>query len=98
MATTMDVRGAAGTGVIPGKENGVYTQEFCQDFFLQRPGAETRRCYLVTSPGSNFIINGNFGVAGNLYCVVNYVAPGGGGGAGNAQARHQDTAMLTGGQ
>jgi hypothetical protein len=97
-ATTFDVRGAAGAGVIPGKENGVYGTWFNQDFFLQRPGAETRRAYLVTSPGSNFIINGNFGVAGNLYEVVNYVAPGGGGGAGNAQQRHQDTAMLTGGQ
>jgi hypothetical protein len=97
-ATTMDVRGAGAAGVLPGKENGVYANEFNQDFFLQRPGAETRRGYLVTSPGSNFIINGNFAVAGNLYCIVNYVAPGGGGGAGNAQNRHQDTAMLTGGQ
>jgi len=97
-ATTMDVRGAAAAGVLPGKENGVYIVNFNQDFFLQKPGAETRRGYLVTSPGSNYIINGNFGVAGNLYEVVNYVAPGGGGGAGNAQARHQDTAMLTGGQ
>jgi hypothetical protein len=98
VATTLDVRGAAGAGVIPGRENGVFMLNFNQDFFLQKPGAETRRGYLVTSPGSNFIINGNFGVAGNLYQVVNYVAPGGGGGAGNAQARHQDTAMLTGGQ
>jgi hypothetical protein len=97
-ATTMDVRGTGAAGVLPGKENGVYAQEFNQDFFLQRPGAETRRGYLVTSPGSNYIINGNFAVAGNLYCIVNYVAPGGGGGAGNAQNRHQDTAMLTGGQ
>jgi hypothetical protein len=97
-ATTMDVRGTGAAGVLPGKENGVYGTFFNQDFFLQRPGAETRRGYLVTSPGSNYIINGNFGVAGNLYCVVNYVAPGGGGGAGNAQTRHQDTAMLTGGQ
>lgn len=97
-ATTMDVRGAAGAGTLPGKENGVYVTNFNQDFFLQKPGAETRRGYLVTSPGSNFIVNGNFGVAGNLYEVVNYVAPGGGGGAGNAQSRHQDTAMLTGGQ
>jgi len=97
-ATTMDVRGTAAAGVLPGKENGVYVTNFNQDFFLQKPGAETRRGYLVTSPGSNYIINGNFGVAGNLYQVVNYVAPGGGGGAGNAQARHQDTAMLTGGQ
>jgi hypothetical protein len=98
VATTLDVRGAAGAGVIPGRENGVFLLNFNQDFFLQKPGGETRRGYLVTSPGSNFIINGNFGVAGNLYEVVNYVAPGGGGGAGNAQARHQDTAMLTGGQ
>jgi hypothetical protein len=97
-ATTLDVRGAGAAGLIPGRENGVFVLNFNQDFFLQRPGAETRRGYLVTSPGSNFIINGNFGVAGNLYEVVNYVAPGGGGGAGNAQTRHQDTAMLTGGQ
>lgn len=98
----LDARGPlAATGATtlgPGKENGVYALMFNQDFFLQRPGGETRRGYLVTSPGSNFIINGNFGVAGNLYSIVNYVAPGGGGGAGNAQARHQDTAMLTGGQ
>lgn len=94
-SATMDVRGA---GSIPGKENGVYALNFNQDFFLQKPGAETRRGYLVTSPGSNFIFNGNMGVAGNLYSVVNYVAPGGGGGANNAQARHQDTAQLTGGQ
>jgi hypothetical protein len=93
-SATFDTRGA---GTVPGKENGVYAIAFNQDFFLQRPGAETRRSYLVTSPGSNFIINGNFGVAGNLYSVVNYVAPGGGGGAGNAQSRHQDTAMLTAG-
>jgi len=92
---SFDVRNA---GLVPGKENGLYAINFNQDFFLQRPGAETRRGYLVTSPGSNFIINGNFGVAGNLYEVVNYVAPGGGGGAGNAQTRHQDTAALTGGQ
>lgn len=93
-SATLDTRGA---GTIPGKENGVYLLNYNQDFFLQRPGAETRRSYLVTSPGSNFIINGNFGVAGNLYSVVNYVAPGGGGGAGNAQQRHQDTVQLTAG-
>lgn len=97
-ATTMDVRGAAAAGVLPGKENGVYSLNFNQDFFLQKPGGETRRTYLVTSPGSNFIFNGNMGVAGNLYSIVNYVAPGGGGGAQNAQPRHQDTAQLTAGQ
>lgn len=94
--SAMDVRGA---GSIPGKENGVYALFFNKDFFLRRPGAETRRTYLVTSPGSNFIANMTLGGSGThtLYSVVNYVAPGGGGGAGNAQARHQDTAMLTGG-
>ena len=91
---TFDTRGA---GTLIGKENGVYIDAFNQDFYLNKPGAETRRGYLVTSPGSNFIINGNFGVAGNLYSLVNYVAPGGGGGAGNAQGRHQDTTMLTAG-
>lgn len=93
-SATADTRGP---GILSGKENGVYLLNFNQDFFMMKPGAETRRTYLVTSPGSNFIINGNFGVAGNLYSVVNYVAPGGGGGAGNAQARHQDTVQLTAG-
>jgi len=55
-------------------------------------GAETRRSYVVTSPGSNFIFNGAIGGAGNLYSIVNYVAPGGGSGAKN------NTAALTGGQ
>jgi len=97
-----DTRGplatTAASDLGPGKENGVYGLFFNKDFFKKAIGAETRRTYLVTSPGSNYIINGAFGTAGNLYSVVNYVAPGGGGGAGNAQARHQDTAMLTGGQ
>jgi|SRR5215475_2176768 len=84
-----DVRGA---GSNPGKENGVYTLNWNDDFFLNKVGSETRRGYLITSPGSNFIFNGNIGGAGNLYSVVNYVAPGGG-----VQAR-QNTAGLTGGQ
>lgn len=81
---------AAGSN--PGKENGVYTVNWNDDFFLQRPGAETRRGYLVTSPGSNFIFNGSMGGAGTLYELVNYVAPGGG-----ANSR-DNTAVLTGGQ
>ena len=87
---TMDVRGA--TGPTPGKENGVYALFFNDDFFRNAIGGETRRGYLVTSPGSNFIFNANVGGAGNLYSVVNYIAPGGG-----VQAR-QNTAALTGGQ
>jgi hypothetical protein len=88
-SATADVRGA---GSIPGKENGVYSLNWNKDFFKRAIGGETRRSYLLTSPGSNFIFNGLMGVAGNLYEVVNYVAPGGG------QANRQDTAMLTGGQ
>jgi len=88
-SATFDNRGA---GAVPGKENGVYGLFFNKDFFLQKVGGETRRTYLVTSPGSNFIFNGTMGGAGNLYSIVNYVAPGGGAaGAGN-------TAMLTGGR
>ena len=96
-----DTRGplatSAASALGPGKENGLYGLFFNKDFTFKRPGSETRRTYVVTSPGSNWIINGAFGVAGNLYEIVNYVAPGGGGGSGNAQQRHQDTAMLTGG-
>jgi len=87
-----DTRAGAGSAVIPGKENGVYSLNWNKDFFLQRVGAETRRSYVVTSPGSNFIFNGAIGGAGNLYSIVNYVAPGGGTGAKN------NTAALTGGQ
>lgn len=80
---TMDVRGG---GQVPGKENGVYTLNWNKDFAFRKPGSETRRTYLVTSPGSNFIWNGNMGAAGNLYSIVNYVAPGGGAAAaGNTQ-------------
>lgn len=86
---TADARGG---GTTPGKENGIYTLNFNKDFYLRHPGGETRRTYLATSPGSNFLFNGNVGGAGNLYSIVNYVAPGGGAaGAGN-------TAMLTGGR
>jgi len=82
----------AGTNVTAGKENGVWSLFFNDDFFRNAIGGETRRSYLVTSPGSNFIFNGAMGAAGNLYSLVNYIAPGGG-----VQAR-QNTAALTGGQ
>lgn len=87
---TADARGS--TGVVPGKENGLYALFFNDDFFRNAIGGETRRAYLVTSPGSNMIFNGNVAGAGNLYSIVNYIAPGGG-----VQAR-QNTAALTGGQ
>jgi|SRR5215831_3955200 len=90
---TMDARqSTAGTNVTAGKENGVWSLFFNDDFWRNAVGGETRRSYLVTSPGSNFIFNGAMGAAGNLYSLVNYVAPGGG-----VQAR-QNTAPLTGGQ
>lgn len=87
-SATADVRGA---GSAPGKENGVYVLNWNKDFAWDKPGSETRRSYLVTSPGSNFIFNGNIGGAGNLYSIVNYVAPGSGG-------SRTSTAALTGGQ
>jgi hypothetical protein len=88
-SATMDVRGA---GASAGKENGVYSINWNKDFFKREIGGETRRSYLVTSPGSNFIFNGAMGTAGNMYEVVNYVAPGGG------SAARNNTAALTGGQ
>jgi hypothetical protein len=86
---TADTRGA---GIFSGKENGVYTLNWNNDFFARKPGSETRRGYLVTSPGSNFIYNGNVAGAGTLFSVVNYVAPGGG------AASRSNTRALTGGQ
>jgi hypothetical protein len=91
-ATTMDVRGTGAAGVLPGKENGVYMVNWNKDFAWSKPGSETRKSYLITSPGSNYIYNGAVGNAATLYSVVNYISPGGG--AGNKQ----NTATLTGGQ
>lgn len=86
---TADVRTA---GATPGKENGFYCLNWNNDFFQSNPGSETRRSYLVTSPGSNWIFNGSLGGAGTLASIVNYVAPGG------AQGNRQSTKSLTGGQ
>jgi hypothetical protein len=88
-SATADVRGA---GVQPGKENGVYVLNWNKDFAFDKPGSETRRSYLVTSPGSNMIFNGAIGGAGTLFSIVNYVAPGGG------QSGKGNTSVLTGGQ
>lgn len=82
--------GTQATFLEPGLENGVKVINWNQDFAFQKPGSETRRTYLVTSPGSNWIFNGSLGNAGTLYSIVNYVAPAGG--------NKGDTASLTGGQ
>jgi hypothetical protein len=89
-ATDYDYNGAADAA--NGKENGVYPLNFNKDFAFGKPGSETRRSYLVTSPGSNFIVNATIGGSGThtLYSIVNYVAPAGG--------NNGDTASLTGGQ
>lgn len=89
-----DVRTA---GALPGREQGVFGLFFNTDFFKKTVGGETRRSYLVTSPGSNFIVNMTVGggSGGNLYSIVNYVAPGGGGAS--AGGKNTDTASLTGG-
>lgn len=73
----------------PGLENGVFVINWNSDFAFGKPGSETRRTYLVSSPGSNWIFNGSLGNAGTLYSIVNYVAPSGG--------NKGDTASLTGG-
>lgn len=70
--------GTQATAVLPGLETGVKVLNFNKDFAFEKPGSETRRTYLVTSPGSNWIFNGSLGNAGTLYSIVNYVAPAGG--------------------
>jgi hypothetical protein len=70
--------GTSTTAVIPGLENGVFVLNFNKDFAFGKPGSETRRTYLETSVGSNWIFNGSLANAGTLYSIVNYVAPPGG--------------------
>jgi hypothetical protein len=62
----------------PGLETGVKVVNWNKDFAFGKPGSETRRTYLVTSPGSNWIFNGSLGNAGTLNSIVNYVAQAGG--------------------
>jgi len=76
--------------VVPGLEAGVKVINWNKDFAFGKPGWETRRTYLVTSPGSNWIVNGSFGNAGQLYSIVNYVAPG--------KGNKQDTYAMTAGR
>jgi len=89
---TADTRGPT---LLSGKENGVYMLNWNQDFMGWHPGSETRRTYLQTDPGSNFIINGAFGVAGNLFSLVNYVSPAT---AGTGKAQGPVTPDMTGGK
>lgn len=81
--------GAIPTATIPGLENGIFALNWNKDFAFGKPGSETRRTYLVTSPGSNFIFNGSLGNAGTLTSIVNYIANGG--------KMSNDTAPLTAG-
>jgi hypothetical protein len=82
--------GTQATAIFPGLETGVKAINFNKDFAFDKPGSETRRTYLVTSPGSNWIFNGSLGNAGTLYSLVNYVAP--------APGNKADTYSLTGGR
>jgi hypothetical protein len=82
--------GAQPTAIFPGLETGVKVVNWNKDFAFDKPGSETRRTYLVSSPGSNWIFNGSLGNAGTLFSIVNYVAPAGG--------NKGDTISLTGGQ
>lgn len=74
-------------------ENGVKAVNWNKDFAFNKPGSETRKTYLVTSTGSNWIFNGSVGGSGThtLFSLVNYIAPPRG-------ANKGDTAALTGGQ
>lgn len=82
--------GTQATFTEPGCETGVKVLNWNKDFAFGKPGSETRRTYLVTSPGSNWIFNGSLGNAGTLYSLVNYVAPAGG--------NKTDTLGITGGR
>lgn len=82
--------GTQATFVEPGLETGVKVINWNKDFAFDKPGSETRRTYLVTSPGSNWIFNGSLGNAGTLFSIVNYVAPSAG--------DKENTYALTGGR
>lgn len=68
---TSDAVAATGGG---GRDYCVYPMVFTDDFGLV-PGSEVRRAYLATSDGSRLELRGNFGGAGNLQALANYVAP-----------------------
>ncbi len=82
--------GAQPVAILPGLETGVKVVNWNKDFAFGKPGSETRRTYLVTSPGSNWIFNGSLGNAGTLFSLVNYVAP--------AAGDKENTYAITGGR
>jgi len=63
---------------VGGQDNGVFPLWFNDDFGL-KPGAETRRRYLRTSPDSRLQLGCSIGGTGahTLYTLVNHVAPAG---------------------
>lgn len=70
---------AQGGGTIDGggaRDSGVYVEPFCLDFGL-KPGAETRRGYLPTSPATRLEVQGTLGGSGaqTLTVLTNDVAP-----------------------
>ena len=62
-----------------GKDNGVYVESYCNEFF-GKPGYETRRGYLPTTDAMRLQARGTIGGSGNhtLNVLTNYVAPGAG--------------------
>jgi hypothetical protein len=62
-----------------GKDNGVYVESYCRDFF-SKPGWETRRGYLPTTDAMRLQARGTITGSGNhtLSVLTNYVAPGAG--------------------
>ncbi len=63
---------------VGGRDYGVYPKPFTHDFGL-KPGAETRRSYLRTSPDSRLQVQGTITGTGahKLYVLMNHVAPAG---------------------
>ncbi|MES2211430.1 MAG: hypothetical protein V4515_14800 [Chloroflexota bacterium] len=63
---------------VGGQDNGVFPAWFNDDFGL-KPGAETRRRLLRTSPDSRLQVSATIGGSGahTLYTLVNHVAPAG---------------------
>lgn len=61
-----------------GRDYGVYPKSFCDDFG-HKPGVETRRSLLRTSPDSRLQVKGNITGTGThkLFVLMNHIAPAG---------------------